>query len=222
MTDATAGYSDPYAAPPVLARHVVTEPVRAVPLILLLLGLLGLALLITRSGAGPFPPLVVGVLGFLLYAVFSDARWRLEVWAANGFAQVGRGTTADLLIDVSFFTFVVLFSAAFIVLAYITLAAWLPPPDHPGQRLPRGPLQSASLPSIAPSPTPSAPVPPPRAPGKTGLPTRSKGHKRVAPHAAPGNHVARPVSTAPANRSISATTRANSSAIPPTPACPAP
>ena len=125
MTETTRYYSDPYVAAPISARHHVADPVRTVTLALLLAGALGLALLFYRHVGGPFLPLGTIVVGLLLYAVFSDARWRMNVWAANGLPLVGQGTTGDLLIDVAFFAWVVVVDAAAVLLEYLTLAALL-------------------------------------------------------------------------------------------------
>ncbi|HET8626902.1 MAG TPA: hypothetical protein VFL91_05765 [Thermomicrobiales bacterium] len=123
MTSQTRDYSDPYVVPPVLAHHAVAAPLRAVSLALLVLGALGLALLFYRHVGGPFLPLGAFVVGLLFSALLGDARWRMDMWAANGFPQVGKGTTGDLLVDLFFFALVVCAVAAICLLEYLTVAA---------------------------------------------------------------------------------------------------
>lgn len=123
LTDKTRVYSDPYTIAPVLADHGVGAPTRAVSLALLALAALGLALLFHRHVGGLFLPLALSVIGGLLYAILGDARWRLDIWAANGFPQVGRGTAGDLLVDLAFFLPLVVFVAALALAQYLTFAA---------------------------------------------------------------------------------------------------
>lgn len=125
MTAKTRYYSDPYTVAPVFANHDVAAPVRAFTLVLLCAGAFGLALLCARSADSLLPLVGVVVVGALLYFVFSDARWRLEVWAANGFPQVGHGTTGDLLTDLAFFGFVVAIDTLSLLVEYLTLVALL-------------------------------------------------------------------------------------------------
>lgn len=123
MTSQTRDYSDPYIVPPVLANHAVAAPERAVSLALLVLGALGLALIFYRHVGGPFLPLGAFVVGLLFSALLGDARWRMDMWAASGFPQVGQGTTGDLLVDLFFFVLVVCAVAAICLLQYLTVAA---------------------------------------------------------------------------------------------------
>ena len=124
MSETTRYYSDPYV---VLAgaRHDVSDFARTISVALLLAGALGLALLFYRHVGGPFLPLGGLVIGGLLYLFAGDARWRMNFWAATGFARVGEGTAGDLAVDVVFFTWVVLVDAAVALLQYLPLAALL-------------------------------------------------------------------------------------------------
>ena len=124
MSETTRHYSDPYI---VLAgvSHDVSTFARTVSVVLVFAGAIGLALLFYRHVGGPLLPLGTLVIGGLLYLFAGDARWRMNFWAATGFARVGQGTTGDLVVDVVFFTWVVLVDAAIAVLLYLTLAALL-------------------------------------------------------------------------------------------------
>lgn len=123
MTEQTRYYSDPYTIAPVFAHHEVSLAARAIAVALLCAGALGLAVLFARYVGGPLLPLGMLVIGLLLYLIFGDARWRMNVWAANGFPQVGQATTGDLLVDSVFFSLVVVFDALLVLLHYLTLAA---------------------------------------------------------------------------------------------------
>lgn len=123
LTDNTRAYSDPYMIAPVLADHSVAGPVRAVSLLLLAAAAVGLALLFHRHLGGPFIPFTLLIIGAVVYAILGDARWRMDVWAANGFAQVGTGTTNDLLVDIAFFLPLLGFVAALALLQYLTFAS---------------------------------------------------------------------------------------------------
>ena len=124
LTDETRYYSDPYV---VLtgARHDVSDVARTVSLFLVVAAAIGLALLVYRHVGGPLLPLGTLVIGGLLYLFAGDARWRMNFWAATGFARVGQGTAGDLAVDVIFFTWVVLIDAAVALLEYLALAALL-------------------------------------------------------------------------------------------------
>jgi hypothetical protein len=124
LTEKTRYYSDPYV---VLAgaRHDVSDFARTISVALVFAGAVGLALLFYRHVGGPLLPLGTLVIGGLLYLFAGDARWRMNFWAATGFARVGQGTTGDLAVDVVFFTWVVLLDAAVALLLYLALAALL-------------------------------------------------------------------------------------------------
>ncbi len=124
MTETTRNYSDPYV---VLAgvSHDVSVFARSVSVVLVFAGAVGLALLFYRHVGGPLLPLGTLIIGGLLYLFAGDARWRMNFWAATGFARVGQGTTGDLAVDAVFFTWVVLVDAAVALLLYLALAALL-------------------------------------------------------------------------------------------------
>ncbi len=123
LTEQTRSYSDPYILYPVLARHEVAEPVRAISVTLLLAAALGLAILYYRHIGGVFLPLAMLVIGLMAYLIFAEVRQRMEFSASAGFPAFGRGTTADLLRDLAFFLPLVWFTAAIALINYLTLAA---------------------------------------------------------------------------------------------------
>jgi hypothetical protein len=121
-------FTDPYTLAPVLADHGVPDAARATTLVLLVVAALALALLCYRREVGVFVPICALLAGLLAHVLLSQVRWQFDIWAKNGFPQVGQRGPGPLLGDVAFFAAAVALAALVCLAYYLALAGLLAVP----------------------------------------------------------------------------------------------
>ena len=86
---------------------------------------LALALLCYRREVGVFVPICALLAGLLAYVLLSQVRWQFDIWAKNGFPQVGQNGLGPLIGDIAFFAAAVVLAALVCLAYYLALAGLL-------------------------------------------------------------------------------------------------